>query len=279
MDEIMFDENSHKALKEAIFAIKNYVEPYRDKDYIHRLKLMLLAVVSTTVEIAEAHDNGISGYLWSEIEKMAKEGGLTAVAEKIESDKSYSISNIEPQDAESGMNYLGQQLTASLYKHINDLPMQQRKPEMFLHGVEAMLANLLDQKFSGVDPHKVLDDFCGHVHMVLNNTQKSNGQTHNSQKAPDIAKQSKLEPVDFVVLAEKIDIKVKSLLALGGEETLLINMADLMDDVKPVFDAKLPDHEFDKLCNKYEGFLHFMNTLETIAGAIKDGRMKPEDLL
>lgn len=278
MDEIMFDEDSHKALKEATFAIKNYIEPYSDKDYIRRLKLMILAVVSTTVEIAEAHDNGISGYLWSEIEKMAKEGGLTAVAEKIESDRPYSISNIEPQDSESGMNYLGQQLITSLYKHVHDLPMQQRKPEMFLHGVEAMLANLLDQKFSEVNPHKVLDDFCEHVHMVLNNTQKAN-QVNNFQKSPEIAKQSKAEPINFTALVEEIDRKVKSLLALGGEETLLVNMADLMDKVKPIFDAKLPNHEFNKFCNKYEGFFHFMNTLETAAGAIKDGTMDPEDLL
>ena len=37
---------------------------------------------------------------------------------------------------------------------------------MLVRGVEALLANLLNDKFD--NPHAVLDTFCEHVHMALN---------------------------------------------------------------------------------------------------------------
>ncbi len=67
------------------------------------------------------------------------------------------------------MNYLGQELGTALFKHIHELPAPLRKPEMLLRGVEALLANLLDKKFNKpLDPHQILDSFCEHVHMTLN---------------------------------------------------------------------------------------------------------------
>jgi hypothetical protein len=66
------------------------------------------------------------------------------------------------------MNYVGQELATTLFKVINELPLPLRSTEMFLRGTEAMLTNLLDQKFNNHDPHQVLNDFCEHVHMALN---------------------------------------------------------------------------------------------------------------
>lgn len=67
------------------------------------------------------------------------------------------------------MNYLGQKLGESLYKGLHELPMPLRKPETLLRGIEALLANLLNQKFD--NSHDILDSLCEHVHMTLDNLQ------------------------------------------------------------------------------------------------------------
>lgn len=65
----------------------------------------------------------------------------------------------------TAMNYLGQELATTLFKALHELPMPLRKPEMLLRGVEALLTNLINQKFD--NPHNILDSFCDHVHMSL----------------------------------------------------------------------------------------------------------------
>ena len=123
---------------------------------------MLFAVISSVIEINEIGDQNMS-YLWTEIETLAKHKGLRHVAKKIKNKQEYNLAEIEHDDIVSGMNYLGQQLSVTLSKHIHDLPMKQRKPEMFLRAIEALLGNLLIQKFAECDQHKILDEFCEHI--------------------------------------------------------------------------------------------------------------------
>lgn len=65
------------------------------------------------------------------------------------------------------MNYIGQNLSTALFKSIYELPTSLRTTEMLLRGVEALLSNLLHQKFS-FNAHGILDSLCEHVHMSLN---------------------------------------------------------------------------------------------------------------
>jgi hypothetical protein len=85
----------------------------------------------------------------------------------------YSVSNIQGDDKETAMNYIGQELATTLFKVIHELPLPLRSLEMFLRGIEALLSNLLNQKFQDHNPHKVLDNFCEHVHMALNDLKNS----------------------------------------------------------------------------------------------------------
>ena len=182
MNEAYFDDRLHKALKDATWAIQDYLENYhKENDYLDRLKFILFAVISSVVDISEAHGDCSSEYIWSELENIAKEGGHIAVAEKIKSERTYSISGIDPQDIGSGMNYLGQQVSTALYKHIHDLPIQQRQPGMFLRALETVIANLLNQKFAECDQHKLVDSLCEHLHMALDD--KGSGDSENKQKS------------------------------------------------------------------------------------------------
>jgi len=45
------------------------------------------------------------------------------------------------------------------------LPLPLRSSEVLLRGMEALVSNLLNQKFD--NPHQILDSFCEHVHMSL----------------------------------------------------------------------------------------------------------------
>jgi len=82
----------------------------------------------------------------------------------------YSVSNIESDDDVTAMNYLGQELGTALFKGLHELPLPLRKPEMLLRGVEALLANLLNQKFN--NSHDILDSLCEHVHMSLSDLER-----------------------------------------------------------------------------------------------------------
>ena len=66
----------------------------------------------------------------------------------------------------TGMNYIGQQLSISLFKSLLEIPLPLRNQEMMLRSVEVLLANLLNQKFMN-NAHQILDSLCEHVHMAL----------------------------------------------------------------------------------------------------------------
>jgi hypothetical protein len=131
------------------------------------INLFLLGVVSITVDLVELDFPGSAPLIFAEVEAAAKSGGLRAIKamQSTNGHSYYSVSGIEPDDMATAMNYLGQELSIALFKGMHELPTTLQKPEMWLRGIEAMLANLLSQKFD--NPHEVLDSLCRHVHMAL----------------------------------------------------------------------------------------------------------------
>ena len=72
-------------------------------------------------------------------------------------------------------------------------------------------------------------------------------------------------------LAETIDTHVRQVLAQGGgEEALLLSLADYMPIFKQLLDT-CTGTEMDLLCNRYDGFYRFAQLLERLAEGIADG--------
>jgi len=72
-------------------------------------------------------------------------------------------------------------------------------------------------------------------------------------------------------LAETIDTHVRQVLAHGGgDEALLLSMADDMPTCKQVLDT-CTGAEMDTLCARYDGFSRFAQLLERLAEGIADG--------
>jgi hypothetical protein len=141
-------------------------------DFLSIVKTFLLVVMSTIVDLVEVNLPGSAPILYADAEAAAKLGDLRAIV-KWSSDygsTNYSVSNIAEDDMTTGMNYLGQQLSTALFKGLHELPMPLRNEEMMLRGVEVLLANLLNQKFKN-NAHHILDSFCDHVHMALDDVE------------------------------------------------------------------------------------------------------------
>jgi|TARA_R110002167_G_scaffold184717_1_gene385180 hypothetical protein len=131
----------------------------------------IVGLVSTLADLAEIENEGSATYLFKEVEAGIKEGGISKI-KQIQDEKGsaqYSISDLEPHDLAGGMNYVGGRLSVTLAEAIHELPLPMRKPEMFLRAIEALLANLLSQKFDA--SHEVLDQLCEHIHMSLRDLQ------------------------------------------------------------------------------------------------------------
>ena len=141
----------------------------REGDFIPAASLFIIGLMSTAADLSELVIPGSGAYFYAEIEAAAKNGGLRSIKKtQAKGGNSYSISNIAPDDVPNAMNYLGQELGTTLFKHFHELPKPLRKPEMLLRGVEALMGNLLHQKFNDPeDPHAILDSLCEHVHMAL----------------------------------------------------------------------------------------------------------------
>lgn len=157
-------------MTQSLLALRDLVDhdPEFKMDYFQIVSVFLQGVISTAIDLAELHTPGVSPFIYADIESIAKLGGLRAI-KKMESENgspSYSVSNISPNDVGLAMNYLGQQMSTTLFKGIHELPITLRNEEMLVRGVEALLANLLYEKFS--NPHDILDSFSEHVHMNLN---------------------------------------------------------------------------------------------------------------
>jgi hypothetical protein len=137
-------------------------------NFLDIVKWFLLGVISTAVDLAEINSPGATPLIYADIEAAAKLGGLRAIRKmQLESGSvSYSVSNIAPDDMTTAMNYLGNELSTALFKGMHELPTPLRNMGLLLRGIEALLANLINQKFD--NPHQILDSLCEHVHMALN---------------------------------------------------------------------------------------------------------------
>ena len=72
-------------------------------------------------------------------------------------------------------------------------------------------------------------------------------------------------------LAETIDTHVRQVLAHGGgDEALLMSMADYMPTFKQLLDT-CTGEEMNMLCDRYHGFYRFAQLLERLAEGIADG--------
>jgi hypothetical protein len=72
-------------------------------------------------------------------------------------------------------------------------------------------------------------------------------------------------------LAVTIDTHVGEVLAQGGgDEALLMSMADDMGTFKQLLDT-CTSADMDALCERYDGFSRFAKLLERLAGGIADG--------
>ena len=72
-------------------------------------------------------------------------------------------------------------------------------------------------------------------------------------------------------LAETLDTHVRQVFAHGGgDEALLLSMADGMCTFKPLLET-CTGAEMDMPCARYDGFDHFATLLEMLAGGIADG--------
>jgi len=162
------DENFLAAMAGAVAHIQDYSDQYQDrKERQLKLKILLLGIVSSAIEIENVQDSSSAAKLWSFMETSAKQKGVDHVAELLHSERSYSVSEIEDHDVPSGMNYLGQKLCLSLYKHLQDLPETLQTSEMLLRAVETLLTNLLHQQFQDENQHQLIDSFAEHVHLSL----------------------------------------------------------------------------------------------------------------
>ncbi len=159
-----------QVMRNALFQIQKLInnDTSKQHDFLSIVNLFLLGVISTAVDLVEVNLPGSTPLLYADIEAAAKLGGLRAISKWAADYGSthYSVSNIAEDDMTTAMNYIGQQLSAALFKGLHELPTPLRNKEMLLRGVEVLLANLLNQKFKN-NAHSILDSFCDHVHMSL----------------------------------------------------------------------------------------------------------------
>lgn len=157
-------------MNNALYQLHHLVNQNQESqpDFLGIIKTFLLGILSTAVDLVEVTRPGSSTILYADLEAAMKMGGLREIAKVSSSHGAahYSVSNIDEDDMASGMNYIGQQLSVTLFKGLHELPMPLRNQEMMLRSVEVLLANLLNQKFTN-NTHQILDSFCEHVHMAL----------------------------------------------------------------------------------------------------------------
>jgi hypothetical protein len=128
----MTDSSEHntaeltKVMHEALFNLQNLVgqNPGQHPDFLGVVKTFLLGVISTAIDLTEVTHPGSTPLLYADLEAAMKMGGLREIA-KVSANHGtaqYSISNIDEDDIPSGMNYIGQQLSITLFKSLYELP-------------------------------------------------------------------------------------------------------------------------------------------------------------
>ena len=162
-------EELQQILNQALLKMRDLVsmDAMDPSELVPQISLFLLSVISNAAELVELAIPGCGAYLYAEIEAGAKIGGVGEIAKAIQDGSPhYSVSGMDEDDLPAAMNYVGQQLLMTLTKVMHELPKPLRIDEIQLRGIEALLANLLNQKFD--NPHVILDTLCAHVHMALN---------------------------------------------------------------------------------------------------------------
>jgi len=142
----------------------------RDSNILTDLPIFLTSIITTCSDLMEIDYPGVATqYIYTEIEAAMKLGGLRAIKDYQlkNGSRNYSVSNIADDDLETAMNYVGQALSVTLFKVIQEVPLPLRTKELLLHSVEVLLTNLLHGKFAEDKPHKLLDSVCEHVHIGL----------------------------------------------------------------------------------------------------------------
>ncbi len=166
--DVIIDE-LNQVMTTAIFQLQKIVakDVVKKHDFLSVVKLFLSSIMSTAGDLVDLAEPGSAQIMYADLEAIAKAGGLRAIRKQQSTQGSinYSVSNIESNDQTTAMNYLGKELSTTLFKSIHELPISLRSPEMLLRGIEVLLANLLNQKFNNA--HQILDDLCAHVHMAL----------------------------------------------------------------------------------------------------------------
>lgn len=164
------NEGLSQVMTDALLQLQHLVNQNQAQqpDFLEVVKTFLLGIISTAVDLVETTRPGSIPILYADLEAAMKMGGLREIA-KVASNHGtahYSVSNIDEHDMAGGMNYIGQQLSVTLFKSLLELPMPLRNQEMMLRSVEVLLANLLNQKFTN-NAHQILDSLCEHVHRAL----------------------------------------------------------------------------------------------------------------
>lgn len=227
--------------------------PNKDTRFLSIATTFLSSIITTTADLLEVNLPGSCSLLYADIEALAKNGRFLLVKDALKNGSArYSIADIGPEDFENGMNYIGTKLSETLQTSIQELPLTLRTPEMFLRGIEALLGNLLHQKFNTPnDPHKILDSLCEHVHGGLNDL--SNRKTGNNVIPfnSTITVDEKPAPV-----AQKSKAKEKTPPTKKNEDPLSMVMRDLFGELmeddggfNPILSA-LEDNEYYDNPNK-----------------------------
>lgn len=156
-------------------SLETICESFDDNEMDEGIKLTIFVEFLTDAieNAANRLDETLQGgaaFLYAEIEKCAHAKGDAAIratggglSEKI------SFSDIDEHDPSSAMNYLGAELSATLFKKMYELPPSLLTQELPLRAIEALLVNLLHQKYA--NPHDILDQFTRNAHLSLTDTQ------------------------------------------------------------------------------------------------------------
>ncbi len=156
------------SLKELIALCKD--DAISDEKSLWIVSTFLKALVSTAAGLMDIQMAGGAAFLYTEIEKDAKAGGRRSIHDfggKLSD--TLSLSEINDDDLPAAMNYLGQQLSTTLFKGMYELPSSFQTVEVPLRAIEALLVNFLHQKFK--DPHDILDQFTANAHLSLTDAQ------------------------------------------------------------------------------------------------------------
>lgn len=180
-------------LTETMISVLMPLQELCNEDHdLSEISVFLIGVISTCADLMELKHPGVATqYIYTEIEAAMKLGGLRSIRDhQIKNGSShYSVANIAPDDLETAMNYVGQELGITLFKVIHEIPLPLRGKEILLRGIEALLANVLHGKFSEDQPHKLLDSICEHVHLGLKDLET------RIKKFPERVKVNKTEQI------------------------------------------------------------------------------------